>query len=84
MIGTEWFEFRGKWHIVTLDNAVRAECGLTMRKAPSTIESTADDPWPPAPCMSCAVRAQGRFMVEEPLEDALGRGFERVAPSDLE
>jgi hypothetical protein len=34
--------------------------------------------------MRCAVIVQDRFMVEEPLGDALARGFERVAPSDLE
>ena len=84
MIGTEWFGYRGKWHIATLDDPAKAECGLTMTKPPSTITSTAEDPWPPAPCMSCAVRAQERFMVEEPLEDALARGFERVAPSEGE
>lgn len=84
MNGTEWFSYGGKWHAVTLTDPAKAECGLTMRKPPSTVASTADDPWPPAPCMTCAVRVQERFMVEEPLEDAMARGFERVGPSDLE
>ena len=44
MIGTEWFEFSGMWHIVTLDDPAKAECGLTMRSAPATVASTAESP----------------------------------------
>lgn len=84
MIGTEWFEVGGMWHIVTLGDSAKAECGLTMRSAPATVASTAESPWPPKPCMACAVRAQERYMEEEPLDEALARGFRPADPSDLE
>ena len=84
MIGVEWFELRGKWHARMVGSDVKSECGIAMSRPPSVTASTAEDPWPPVPCMTCATRAAERFMVEEPLEDALGRGFAPVAPSEVE
>lgn len=84
MIGVEWFELRGWWHALRGDSAVKAECGITMSQPPSVTASTEEDPWPPVPCMGCATRAAERFMIEEPLEDALARGFAPVDRSEVE
>lgn len=84
MNGVWWFRFGEKWHALKLDSDRQAECGLAMQSAVKATESTDEDPYPPVPCMRCAVIVQDRFMVEEPLEDALARGFERMDSSDLE
>ena len=84
MIGVEWFRYRGLWHAVELGSQVRAECGLTMKSPQQLTAGTEDQPMPPAPCMKCAVRVQDRFMVEEPLDEAIGRGYVRVDLSDPE
>lgn len=80
MIGDHWFEFRGRWHILSGDR--ESVCGIGLLDPPRTVQPTSEDPRPPNACAKCLVILFEETMVEEePLEDAFDRGF-APAPTD--
>lgn len=83
MIGAVWFRHGGSWHALTEDDGSEAECGLRLLAPPKhPVVATAESPVPPSPCRRCFVEVGLRDVEDEPLGDALARGYERFDPDD--
>lgn len=78
MIGVGWFERKGQWHTLRADDPKTTECGIQFLHEPKVILSTKESPAPPNPCSTCFVAIGMREVDDEPLDDALARGFESV------
>ena len=75
MIGVEWFRHGDTWHTLRAGRDRVAECGLTLLHPPKATASTEDQPVPPVPCPKCLIEVGMREVEDEPLDEALARGF---------
>lgn len=85
MIGARWFPHGSAWHVLTEHDPTASECGISLLAPPQrTVASTEEDPVPPNPCRRCFVELGLRDVEDEPLDEALARGYEVFDPSDDE
>lgn len=83
MIGAKWFWYGTRWHALKVGHTSHSECGVRLIDDPPTVTATAGSPAPPLPCRICLVSVGLRGVLDEPMGDAMARGF-APPPSDLE
>lgn len=78
MIGVRWFFYQAAWHALVDGSDVAAECGLRLAEARTTVTAVDEEPLPPAPCPRCLLRIGEQLVIDEPLDEAMTRGFTKA------
>ena len=74
-MSVEWFAFRGKMHARNpAKQRLVSHCGLAPAASPR-IETLTEAEVPTRPCPRCLVAVAVESTSDEPIEDALERGF---------
>lgn len=72
-----WFRYQGRWHASAgpVDDGWSSVCAIVLVDNPQITQATEDEPVPPGHCTRCLVSLAMEDCEDEPLDDALARGF---------